>query len=1298
MYIISRYLVISSFAFLAACGGGDDSGPAGPFSIGGYVNGLVGSGLVLQNNGRTNDNLTINSDGAFTFSIEENTGSTYNVTVVSQPTSPDQVCSIISGNGLIDTADINTVQVNCVTAPTYTIGGTVTGMTGTGLVLQNNAGNDLPVYANGSFTFTTPLEDLSSYSVSVLTQPGNPAQTCSVTSASGNVASANVSDIAINCAVNTYTVSVTVTGLNGSGLEVQNNNTDNIVINADGTYTFATSLVDQSGYNVGIFSQPNSSPSQSCSMEPAFGIISGANINIAINCQNNTFSVGGQVIGLSGSGLVLQNNGADDLQVNSDGFFMFSMLLNDLSAYNVTVLTQPSNPNQTCTVSSASGNIPNASVNSISINCSANTYTVNADVSGLSGSGLVLQINGTNNLSVSSDGTYTLATMNDLTAYDVTVLTQPGTPSQQCSVTAGSGNVASADVTASINCITNTFTVSATVSGMAGTGLVLQNNAGDDLTINSNGSLAFNSALDDLSAYNVTVLTQPVSSPAQVCSVSAGSGNIASANVNTVTVNCVEKTYSIGVTASGLTGTVVLQNNAGDDLSVSTTTLQNFSTGLFEGDTYNVTVSTQPATQFCSVSNASGTVAASDVTNVSISCEDTYAVGGTVSGLTGTLVLRNNGGDDETITSNTAYSFATRLLTTDSYSVAILSDPADQNCIVSNASGTVATSDITNADVSCVTVPAISSVSPIDTASIDNADSITITFSESMNIGTVALSGDLGSLAAAGVWSADGGKTNDTLTLSPTSNWGEGAGLTLTVDGNAAAGEALPQTTVSFNVLNSVVYVRNTDGLDTNPGTSDAPMATIGAAITQASGIYTTASVYVADGTYDVAASINMVEGISLYGGYDVANWATRNAAAGNTVITDTRTVGGTSTVPLSVVSASGLSNLVETVIDGFTINGTTNSTATAGIYLVDSRLTINGNTINAGVSTNGSYGIYSSYITDFTTFTKTITNNTVLAGSGAGTVGILDSISAQATVSGDYSSNIIQGGTGTIQALGIYVDTGSNANAIYTTVISNNNITGQGSVNTGNAIGVYISRSESTAQHNTKPVISHNQISGGEVTAFGSSVGISVTSSLAVIFNNRISAGGPTAFVAYGLTLSGQAISSFYGEIEVTNNTIRASGTDTSDGILLQTSNPVIEQNIIIAQTGSALTSCIKETVAGADPYSARFNDLYCTVPYFDFEGGCTGNADGDGLAFTCTIAELQTLIDLGSTPNSNVNLDPVLQSDDTFTSGSSPCLVSTGGSEFLGGSYSYVDDYLGTARTTEWSMGAIELDGGCI
>jgi hypothetical protein len=89
---------------------------------------------------------------------------------------------------------------------TYTIGGTVSGLSGSGLILQNNVGNDLAISGPGAFTFTNDLGSGAAYSVTVATQPSEPAQNCVVTHGSGTVGNANVTNVAIDCAVARFTV------------------------------------------------------------------------------------------------------------------------------------------------------------------------------------------------------------------------------------------------------------------------------------------------------------------------------------------------------------------------------------------------------------------------------------------------------------------------------------------------------------------------------------------------------------------------------------------------------------------------------------------------------------------------------------------------------------------------------------------------------------------------------------------------------------------------------------------------------------------------------------------------------------------------------------------------------------------------------------------------------------------------------------------------------------------------------------------------------------------------------------
>jgi 6-phosphogluconolactonase (cycloisomerase 2 family) len=337
--------------------------------------------------------------------------------------------------------------------PTYSVGGTVSGLSGSGLVLQNNGGDDLSVSSNGAFTFVSKLNSGKDYMVTIGTYPDNPLQTCTVINSSGTISNYNVTDIVVECK-SIYTVGGKVSGLTGSGLVLKKNGADDLSISSNGSFTFETKLYDSTPYSVSIGAYP-ASPLQMCTLSNAGGTISGANVtNVDVECRN-IYSVGGTVSGLTGSGLVLKKNGADDLSISSNGSFTFETMLYDLSAYSVTVGSQPSD--QTCTISNAVGTTSGANVTNVAVQCRANTFSVGGTVSNLTGSGLVLQNNGGDNLSVSSNGTFTFPTeITDGSAYAITINTQPS--GQRCTVSNPDGNISGAHVTnVTVQCVSPRF-------------------------------------------------------------------------------------------------------------------------------------------------------------------------------------------------------------------------------------------------------------------------------------------------------------------------------------------------------------------------------------------------------------------------------------------------------------------------------------------------------------------------------------------------------------------------------------------------------------------------------------------------------------------------------------------------------------------------------------------------------------------------------------------------------------------------------------------------------------------------
>ena len=251
---------------------------------------------------------------------------------------------------------------------TYTVGGTITGLSGT-VVLQNNASDDLTITENGNFTFSTAKTDGAEYDVTVKTNPD--AQTCTASSNSGTIDGTNITDVVVTCSTNAHTIGGTVTGLLGT-VVLQNNATDDNIITADGTFTFNTPVAEGAGYAVTVKTHPDE---QTCNVTSGTGTMGGANVaNVSVTCTAKTYSIGGTLSGLdTGSSLevILQNNGGDDLTLDTNGMFSFDTELEAGDAFAVTIDTQPNG--QTCHVTSGTG-IVSDDVATVTVYCAYFAY------------------------------------------------------------------------------------------------------------------------------------------------------------------------------------------------------------------------------------------------------------------------------------------------------------------------------------------------------------------------------------------------------------------------------------------------------------------------------------------------------------------------------------------------------------------------------------------------------------------------------------------------------------------------------------------------------------------------------------------------------------------------------------------------------------------------------------------------------------------------------------------------------------------------------------------------------------
>lgn len=156
--------------------------------------------------------------------------------------------------------------------------------------------------------------------------------------------------------------------------------------------------------------------------------------------------LGGSFAGVTKPGLVLTNNGGDDLVVNPTstglGEFYFSKLVETDSSYNVKVKSIPSNALE-CKEYDNTGKVA-FSINTVRIVCTIKQHELKGSVTGLTGNNLVL-VNGADKVAVAPGATaFSMAKINEDAPYGVAILTQPD--NQTCTVANGTGVMGAADV------------------------------------------------------------------------------------------------------------------------------------------------------------------------------------------------------------------------------------------------------------------------------------------------------------------------------------------------------------------------------------------------------------------------------------------------------------------------------------------------------------------------------------------------------------------------------------------------------------------------------------------------------------------------------------------------------------------------------------------------------------------------------------------------------------------------------------------------------------------------------------
>jgi N-acetylneuraminic acid mutarotase len=129
--------------------------------------------VVLQDNG--GDNLTLTTNGAFTFHTAVATSGAYAVTVLTQPSAPAQTCSVASGSGTAS-ANVTNIAVNCghnewawTSGSSVAAAGNVPGFRNFGAVSWTDTSGNLWLFGGNevaqTLTFSGDLNDLWKYNI-----------------------------------------------------------------------------------------------------------------------------------------------------------------------------------------------------------------------------------------------------------------------------------------------------------------------------------------------------------------------------------------------------------------------------------------------------------------------------------------------------------------------------------------------------------------------------------------------------------------------------------------------------------------------------------------------------------------------------------------------------------------------------------------------------------------------------------------------------------------------------------------------------------------------------------------------------------------------------------------------------------------------------------------------------------------------------------------------------------------------------------------------------------------------------
>jgi hypothetical protein len=410
-------------------------------------------------------------------------------------------------------------------------------------------------------------------------------------------------------------------------------------------------------------------------------------------------TLSGTVSGLTTSGLALSALGVN-LEISAGATsFNFGAIVPPGFGYAVTAPDQPAG--QLCTVANGTGIASTANISNVVVTCSNETFNVGGTISGLTASGLVLA-NGSDTLNVGAGATsFTMpAAVAYNSGYNVIVASQP--TGLTCDVTNGEGTMGTAAVTnIAVTCSDQPLTVGGSIKGLdRATGLVVANGASTYAVPENATRFTLGASGSSGDPYAVRVQSQPAG---LTCSVSGGVGTIPTHDVTDVSITCSDEAYSLGGTVAGLTAAGLVLSDGSDAYSVPVNASHfTMPTDIAYGSSYTVDVQAQPAGLTCSISGGTGTMPASAITNVAVTCAATsYTLGGSISGLKTSGLVLTDGMDELSVSANAAqFSMPNALAYGSDYAVTIKAQPSTGTCQITHGTGTVS-GHVNTIQISC---------------------------------------------------------------------------------------------------------------------------------------------------------------------------------------------------------------------------------------------------------------------------------------------------------------------------------------------------------------------------------------------------------------------------------------------------------------------------------------------------------------------------------------------------------------------------------------------------------------------